>query len=179
MTDVAVAFRRDLWIPLDRGEVPVTEGLAALQARETGTGPSAAGMAGIVARARTMPTIAETAERFLLVGDGSWHVLELTVGDTATDKPLDPATDLPGRSVEELELANGLRGHRLVTMESAGVIEGLLGAPSELLFPHLHYFLANSGDGIWVYAGILVPDPAFLPAVSRVSEELLAGIEQG
>ncbi len=175
MSTLELSYRTDRWLRLAATTAERDRVVAAWL--EDATGWSEEELAAIVVRAASAPTFTEDAERFLLVADDrTWFVLEVSLlsGDGT---PLDPESDFGGQAAEPITLSPVLSGYRLITMESAGPVEGLNGGNSDLLLPRLHYFLELAGDDRgWVYAGMQVADPMALPVIVTLVEELLAGV---
>lgn len=174
MSALVLEYNRDLWLRLD-GDAVEPELLAA-RLESAPADWSQEELVGIIGRALSAPTFAADAERFLLVAeDRSWYVLEVSLLSDDRGAPLDPAADFDGLTPEPVQLSAVLAGYRLVTVESAGPLQGLPGSNSDVLIPRLHYFLQVADDATWLYASVQVPDPLDLPAVVPLVEELLAG----
>jgi len=175
MSALELNYRTDRWLRLSATAAERDQVAAAWL--EDATDWTSGELAAIVERAASAPTFTEDAERFLLVAeDRTWFVLEVSVlsGDGT---PLDPESDFGAQTAEPIRLSPSLAGYRLITMDSAGPVEGLPGDNSDLLLPRLHYFLElTGGDRGWVYAGMQVTDPMALPAIVPLVEELLAGV---
>jgi hypothetical protein len=177
---LVLEYDRDLWLRLD-GDA-VEPGQLATRLESAPADWSQEELVGIIGRALSAPTFAADAERFLLVAeDRSWYVLEVSLLSDDREAPLDPAADFDGLTPEPVQVSATLSGYRLVTVESAGPLQGLPGPASDVLIPRVHYFLEVADDSAWLYASVQVPDPLDLPVIVPLVEELLAGAgrEQG